>query len=270
MNYENTSPGQMVWKWIMIIVFVPIFIIALLELFRSGEFQPVISGLLSLYPFAKWIGDMLVKVFGYTKTIPIISATTIFEDGIRLLLSAIILPLITALLMKLFLPPRRVYDRNGKSYIDEDYMESPAYKAKSAILTGVASPISICIVNAALSLLFSKIGDVSAYISSGHTAIENIIKYVIEILLSGALIGGSALILKSIAHIAAAQAVTWVIISKLLFPLAKAMVINVLTIWMFLSIYNGEPSQIVPKMLVLIFVAATFEFVVKCFQKAII
>lgn len=270
MNYNNKSPGQMVWKWIMVIVFVPVIITAILQLFKSGEFQPIISGLLSLYPFAKWIGDILVKVFGYSKTIPIISTATLFEDSIRLLLSAIILPLITAFLMKLFLPLRRVYSNDGKLYIDEDYMDGATYKIKSALLTGIASPVSVLIVNAILSVLFSKIGNISADIASGQMIIENLIRYAIEIIVSGALIGGSALIFKAMASIALTQAVVWVVISRLLFPFAKAMLINVFTIWMFLSIYNGEPSEIVPKMITLIFVVATFEFVCKCFQKAII
>lgn len=270
MNYSNKSPGQMLWKWVMVIVFVPVAIIAALQLFKSGEFQPIISWLLSLYPFSKQIADILIKVCGYSNTIPILSVATVFEDGLRLLLSAIILPLITAFLMKIFLPLKRIYGSDGKLYIDEDYMDGVSYKVKSALLIGIASPLSVWIVNAVLAGVFNKIGDLSAYIASGQIMFENIVKYIVEVLFSGALFGGSALILKYMASISATKAAIWILISKLLFPLAKAMIINVLTIWMFLSVYNSDASQIIPKMLLLIFVVATFEFVVKCFQKAIV
>lgn len=120
------------------------------------------GAMMGVLPFAKVFTDMICKVLGFYNDIPIVSASSVLEDAVKLAVSAGISGPITAGLTRLFLPLPEVRnqillgDRKTWEY-QEEYMNSAGYKIKAMLITIISAPIVAVISGWLLQFAFEKL-----------------------------------------------------------------------------------------------------------------
>lgn len=242
---------------IIALVVIVLFVVGFREMILTDKDTSTAFGaLMGIMPFAKVIVDVVCKILKYQYSIPIISASSVLTDLLKLAVMACIQPLVVGLLTAIFLPvPSSLRD-----YADrEAYMSSFSYRAREMLVTIVSAPLLALAAAWFTTWLFN-------YLS---TTFGDIISTLLGVL-SVVLLSAVSIIPLLIAGVSIGTAILWRVLVTLGSKMATTFMTNALCLAVYVAIIGGVEHQIAVSILTLVVWLIIMDFGVKCIQRAVV
>lgn len=223
--------------------------------------------LMGAFPFAKQISDTICGIMGYAYGTAsfVVSTSSVLTDILKLLIMALIQPLIMGLLTAIFLPlpsnPRNQILSTPRPQweMQEEYMNSFGYKIKALLLSVAAAPF--------IALLSANILDqMTAWISRTFGTAGNAFGLVIMIIVAGVL---SMLVLVS-GGTTWKTAALWRLLVTVLQASAATIGTNVICLWIYLAVISGAHGQAATGVVTLFVWLLIMDLVAQLFKRAIV
>lgn len=256
---------KFVYKVLIVVVVAALWVGLRETLLTDATVSKAFGALMGELPFAKMIIDYICKLMKYSAgNVPVVSSYSVFTDFIRLLVMAVIQPLVVGLLTAIFLPmPHRnqILTSHYTRYEEqESYMDSFGYKLKHLLIVLITTPL--------IAVMASKLTGIAAdYVKNNFSGIASIVLGGASALIA---LGVSVLSMVLLAKVSVGTALAWRLLITLGADMFKTFATEGLCLWIYVSILSGAEGQIFASIVSLILFLLVMEVGMKALRLLVV
>ncbi|MBQ9945417.1 MAG: hypothetical protein IJO68_02700 [Clostridia bacterium] len=210
------------------------------------------ESLMESLPFAEPFSKIICNVMKFQNGQPFISTTGFIADTAKLMVMSCIQPVLTALLMFIFLRMPSGLDSFGM----ESFMKRPGYVIKEFLIKIITAPVSAVaagyLMNWFMGWSAAKFGTLGSMLLGLLSTVVALGLSALPMILLGA---------------AVSVAFLWRFVVTLIGGMLKSLVIIISSIFAYYAFLNGIPSQMAGAVISLFVLLLIVEIVINCFQQ---